>query len=185
MVRLCFFYYHFLEWMKTKFLHERNFILEFLPTFEESYSFYNNFLKSIFSIEKFVSFIFWPFLPNTQSQLSYKWKHDVGDTSFLTCLSCRSVLLITTHQCCVMQSRTRSGNLRKVWPVYPGNLTAWHWCFGVQSGRDIAWPCAVFLATFLYRRQREKTFQFYIYIKVIYIKRQTPRYIQRGPLFVW
>lgn len=89
--------------------------------------------------------------------------------------------LLTTHQCCVMQSRTRSGNLRKVWPVYPGNLTAWHWCFGVQSGRDIAWPCAVFLATFLYRRQREKTFQFYIYIKVIYIKRQTPRYIQRGP----
>lgn len=139
------------------------------------------FLKIYLALKISWALIFWSFLPNTQSQLSYKWKHDVGDTSFLTCLSCRSVLLINY----TLQSRTRSGNLRKVWPVYPGNLTAWHWCFGVQSGRDIAWPCAVFLATFLYRRQREKTFQFYIYIKVIYIKRQTPRYIQRGPLFVW
>lgn len=44
--------------MKTKFLHERNFILEFLLTFEESYSFDNNFLKDIFSIENLVSFNF-------------------------------------------------------------------------------------------------------------------------------
>lgn len=40
--------------MKTKFIHEINFILEFLLTFLERPSFENNFLKVIFSIEKFV-----------------------------------------------------------------------------------------------------------------------------------
>lgn len=157
----------------------------FLPTFKERSSFENNFLIEIFSNENLCVSYFDHSLSIHNLNCHINESMTVVTSASSPVFRVGQIYLLTTNRCFVMQRRIKSGNLRKAWPVYPGNLTAWHWCFGVQSGRDMAWPCAVFLATFLYRRQREKTFQFYIYIKVIYIKRQTPRCIRRGSLFVW